>query len=52
MSNRHARAIPPEPDEAEATPYPALTLAGGGTPEIHRIKDTGRSKEASMRVEP
>ena len=52
LSTRRVRATPPEPDESEATPYPALTLVGDGTPEIHRIKDTGRSKETSMRVEP
>ena len=41
----------PAPDEAKKTPYPALTLAGNGTPDICPIGHTGQSKAVSMRVE-
>ena len=41
----------PAPDEAEKAPYPALTLAGNGTPDICPIGHTGQSKAVSMRVE-
>ena len=41
----------PAPDEAEKAPYPALTLAGNGTPDICPIGHTGQSKDVSMRVE-
>ena len=52
LSNRRARLESPEPDEAETTPYPALTLAGNGAPEVHPIKSTGLSKAVSIRIEP
>ena len=41
----------PAPDEAVKAPYPALTLAGHGTPDICPIGHTGQSKAVSMRVE-
>ena len=40
----------PAPDEAEKAPYPALTLAGNGTPDICPIGHTGQNKAVSMRV--
>ena len=41
----------PAPDEAVKAPYPALTLAGHGTPDICPIGHTGQSKAVSMRAE-
>ena len=56
LSSGRERADPPAPDQAEAAPYPALTLAGAGMREIRRIDvedtDSGRDKEVTVRVEP
>ena len=41
----------PAPDEAVESPYPALTLAGNGTPDICPIGHTGESKAVSIRTE-
>ena len=47
------RSEPPTPAEAEATPYPAVTLADGrGGSLTSPIDRTGPSRKVSMRLEP
>lgn len=47
------RSSPPAPEDAERVPYPALTLARGGTPPETRAIDTDdSSKSVKMTGEP
>ena len=53
LTTREARTGPPAPDEAQAVPYPALTLAGGhGTPEPRTILEATSTKRVSMHLQP
>ena len=48
-----ARSSPPSPTEAEAVPYPALTLAErGGAPETRKITTGGPQKSVAMSTDP
>ena len=46
-----ARLEPPSLADAQATPYPALTVAGGGTDEIRKVADSGCVKSVCIRCE-
>ena len=49
FTNRGARFAPPTPGEAEALPYPALTLLpADGLPETRAITASGPTKSVSM----
>ena len=49
FANRGARLVPPTPGEAEAVPYPALTLVPtDGFPETRAITASGPTKSVSM----
>lgn len=49
--HRPRRGLPPLA-AMEAVPYPALTLAGGGTAETQGVAGTGQSKAVSVCAEP
>ncbi len=53
LAGTERRSEPPGPADAEATPYPAITIADGrGGSRTMRIDETGRSRQVSMRLEP
>ena len=50
-ADQRSEILPPA--DAEATPYPAITIAdGGGGSRTIRIDETGRSRKVSMNLEP
>lgn len=44
--------LPPPPDEMQAVPYPALTLAGDRPAETQCLAGTGQTKTVSVSTEP
>ena len=53
FTSRSPRASPPSPPDAEQIPYPALTLAGGGSsPETRAIATGGPTKSVAMSTVP
>ena len=53
LATRKARTCPPAPAEAQAVPYPALTLADGrGALKTQKIIGAKSTKRVSMNLEP
>ncbi len=51
--SRSSRHSTPSPADAEAVPYPALTMAaGGGGPEVVAIPENGSTKTVSVTARP
>ena len=53
LVSRSPRHSTPSPTDAEAVPYPALTVAAGGrSPEVVAIPETGSTKTVSVTARP
>ena len=52
LTDQRARGDVPPAADMEEVPYPALTLAGRGSPDTQALADTGRTKAVSVCAEP
>ena len=52
LTDQRARSDVPPAADMEAVPYPALTLAGRGSPETRGLAETGHTRAVSVCAEP